>query len=232
MSRYDNYKKIVLKASQDILTKKLVIGSSGNISHLIDGENLVAVTPSGMEYDQLTIDDICIVDLDFNRVEGKHMPSVETRMHIAIYKNRPDTNVVIHTHQCYASVLSIINEPVPPLYDEQVAYLGKEVDIVKYGMSGSTELVESVVEKLGNYCMAYMIQNHGALSLGVDMHEAFKNVEILERVCMNYYLALCTGKTISRLPESMVNTLFLNVKTKQKKEKRRKKKLAREKAQD
>ena len=67
------------------------------------------------------------------------MPSVETRMHLAIYQHRPDVNVVIHTHSTYSSVLSIIGEEVPSLYDEQVAYIGHEVALIKYGMSGSQE---------------------------------------------------------------------------------------------
>lgn len=228
MSRFDHYKEIVLKASQDIQAKKLVIGSSGNISHLIPGENLVAVTPSGLDYDKLSKEDICIVDMDFKKIEGPHMPSVETRMHLAVYKHRLDVNVVIHTHATYSSVLSIIGEEVPALYDEQVAYLGEEVALVKYGMSGSQELLDNVVEKIGNNCNAYIIQNHGSLSLGVDIDATFKTVEVLERVCMNYYLALSTGKPISRVPESIVKNLKGYLRSNQKKEIRRKKKMMRQ----
>ncbi|MHA1145617.1 MAG: class II aldolase/adducin family protein [Candidatus Helarchaeota archaeon] len=228
MSRFNEYKELVLKTAQYMQEKKLVIGSSGNISCLIPGENLVAVTPSGLEYDHLSSSDMCIVDLDFNKVEGPHMPSVETRMHLAVYKNRPDVNAVIHTHQCYASVLSIIGEEIPAIYDEQVAYIGYEVALVKYGMSGSPELVENVTEKLGNNCNAYIIQNHGALCLGINMKEALKAVEVLERVAMNYYLALVSGKPITKVPEPIVNTMMGKLRTEQKKEKRRKKKVARQ----
>ncbi|MHC1591403.1 MAG: class II aldolase/adducin family protein, partial [Candidatus Helarchaeales archaeon] len=155
-----------------------------------------------------------------------------TKMHLATYKNRLDVNAIIHTHQCYASVLSIISEEVPALYDEQVAYIGPEVALVKYGMSGSEELMNNVVEKLSNNCNAYIIQNHGALCLGITMHDALKAVEILERACMNYYLALVTGKPITTIPEPIVNTLKAKLLSDQKKEKRRKKKLLRRSEQD
>jgi ribulose-5-phosphate 4-epimerase/fuculose-1-phosphate aldolase len=126
-------------------------------------------------------------------------------MHVGVYQNRPDVNAVIHTHQPFASVLAIINKPIPALFDEITVEIGHEVDIIPYAFSGSMELVNNVVAKLGNACHCYLIQNHGALCLGADMKRALKNSELLENVAEIYYRALVTGEEIQKLPSSAID---------------------------
>ena len=227
MGKYDTYKKTILEACQWMVKQGYVVagGSGGNISMRVEGEDAIAVSPSGMDYMDLTEDDICIVDLELKAIESKHAPSVETRMHIAIYENRLDVNCIVHTHQIFASVLALINEPIPPLFDEVVVNIGNIVDIIPYGMSGSAELLENVKSKVGNQCMCYIIQNHGALNLGIDMKAALRNVGLLEKVARVYYYALSTNKPITKVPEEQVKAFYKFLKSEQRKEIRRKKKL-------
>ena len=82
------------------------------------GEETVVVTPSDMVYTDMTVDDICVVDFDLKWVESKHEPSRETGMHMTYYKHRKDVNAVIHTHQPAVSALSLVNAPIPALFDE------------------------------------------------------------------------------------------------------------------
>ena len=126
-------------------------------------------------------------------------------MHIGVYKNRPDVNAVIHTYQPFASTLSIINKPIPALFDEITVEIGHVVDIVPYAFTGSQELVDKVIGKLGKACHCYLIQNHGALSLGADMQRAVRNSELLETVARIYYYALATGEDIQKLPPSAID---------------------------
>ncbi len=126
-------------------------------------------------------------------------------MHIGVYKNRPDVNAVIHTHQPFASALAIIDKPIPALFDEITVEIGHEVDIIPYAFSGSSELVNNVSGKLGNACHCYLIQNHGALCLGTDMQRAMKNAELLENVAKIYYHALATGEEIKTLPPAAID---------------------------
>jgi L-ribulose-5-phosphate 4-epimerase len=181
------------------------LSSGGNISVRVPGEKIVAITPAGRSYSSLNQNDICVIDLERNSIEGSLPPSIEAGMHIGVYKNRPDVNAVIHTHQPFASVLAIINKPIPALFDEVTVEIGHEVAIVPYAFSGSSELVDNVVGKLGNACHCYLIQNHGALCLGADMKRAMKNAELLENVSQIYYHALATGEQIQKLPPSAID---------------------------
>jgi len=160
---------------------------------------------SGRSYFSLNADDICIIDFDQNPIEGRLAPSIEAGMHIGVYRNRPEVNAVIHTHQPFAGTLSIINKPIPALFDEIVVEIGHEVDIAPYAFSGSRELVDNVTGKLGNACHCYLVQNHGAISLGADMPRAMRNTELLETVARIYCQALATGEDIQKLPPSAID---------------------------
>jgi len=100
--------------------------------------------------------------------------------------------------------MAIINQPIPALFDEITAEIGPSVEIIPYAVSGSKQLARNVRNRLVNGCWCYIIQNHGALSLGKDMATALKNAELLEKVAQAYTYALCTGRKISHLPEDAV----------------------------
>ncbi len=206
MSKYDPEKLTVLEAvhwlaEHGYLGKR---SSGGNISLRIAIQDAVAITPSGKPYLKMAVEDICVVDLDGNLLEGNLQPSIELGIHLGVYHHRPDVKAVIHTHQTYASVLSILNRPIPSLFDEIIVEIGPAVEIIPYAFSGSADLVQNVVAKLGNQCHCYLIQNHGALSLGSDMKRALKNAELLENVARIYYHALATGMDISELPKGAI----------------------------
>ena len=206
MGAYDRYKREVLQVSQMLSERGYFgtrSGTGGNVSVLIEGEQAVAVTPSGMRYGDMTVDDICVVDFDLIRIDARREPSVETPMHIAVYKNRKDVNTVIHTHQPYASVFAVLNEPIPPLFDEVTVAVGNSIDVVPYGLSGSGDLLNNVVSKLNNRCHCYLLQNHGALCVGASLEKTVTYVEMLEKVATIYYRALATGKTVTTLPDPL-----------------------------
>ena len=207
MSNYDSIRRGVLDSSRWLAERGYLgqLSSGGNISMRVPGEKIVAITPSGKPYFLLDLNDICVIDFDHKPIEGSLSPSIEAGMHIGVYKNRPDVNAVIHTHQPFASALAIINKPIPALFDEITVEIGHMVDIVPYAFSGSSELVNNVIGKLGNDCHCYLIQNHGALSLGADIKRAMKNSELLENVAQIYCHALATGEEIQKLPPSAID---------------------------
>jgi L-ribulose-5-phosphate 4-epimerase len=180
-------------------------GSGGNISVRIGSRPILAVTPSGRSYWNMTADDICVVDFDLKSLEGQWVPSKEAAMHIGIYRHRTDVNAIVHTHQTYASILAVIDESIPPLFDEETKEFGPVVEIIPYAISGSQDLVQNVIKKLGNNCHCYILQNHGALNLGRDIDHAWKNTELLEKVSQIYYAALITGRQISILPQETID---------------------------
>jgi len=208
-TKYEGCKKNVLEASQWLFDHGYFgsqRGSGGNVSMRVD-ETMLAITPSSVKYTEMMVEDIYILNLDLSVIEGndKMKPSVESAMHSIIYRNRPDVNAVVHTHQIYGSIFGLINTPIPALFDEVAFALGQAVEIVPYALSGSQDLVNNVAGKLSNNANAYVIQNHGILALGKDIDKAILHAELLEKVAHVYYLALSTGKSVSTLPDSIVD---------------------------
>ncbi len=207
MGKYDEYKKKIVEYSQKVFSKGYTQGTGGNVSALVDGEDAIAITPSGRDYMSLVPDDICVVGFDLTVIEGNLRPSIETGMHAAVYRARRDVNAVIHAHQTFASVFALINRPIPPLFDEVLFNVGNVIDVIPYALSGSADLIASVTEKLGNRCNCYILQNHGALTLGLSIEKAYANMELFEKCATVYYYALTTGSPITELPESIVTPL-------------------------
>ena len=227
MGRYDEHKKKVLDCIMDLVRRGYVEGTGGNVSLLVEGEEAVVVTPSQREYTTMAVDDICVVDFDLKPVEENGLkPSIETGMHVAVYKNRKDVGAVVHTHQVFASVFSILNEPIPALFDEVASSIGPLVEVVPYALSGSPGLIENVTGKLGNRGNCYIIQNHGALALGSDIDRAKRNAELLEKCARVYYYALSTGREVTLMPENMRELMGKIVASKQDAEIMRKEGLA------
>ena len=207
MGEWDQQKKDVLECAKWMSEHGYFggyRGSGGNISVRIENQPILAVTPSGRPYWNMAADDICVVDFDLKPLEGLFVPSKEAAMHIGIYRNRADVNAIVHTHQTYASILGIIEESIPPLFDEETKEFGPVVETIPYAISGSQELVKNVINKLGNKCHCYILQNHGALNLGRDIDHAWKNTELLEKVSKIYYAALISGRKIATLPEETI----------------------------
>jgi len=208
MGEWDQEKKDVLVCAQWMSEHGYFggyRGSGGNISVRIKNRPILAVTPSGRSYGDMTADDICVVDFDLKPLEGQFAPSKEAAMHVGIYQHRTDVNAIVHTHQTHASILAVIDESIPPLFDEETKEFGPVVETIAYAISGSEDLVQNVIKKLGNNCHCYILQNHGALNLGRDIDHAWKNTELLEKVSKIYYAALITGKKIATLPEDTID---------------------------
>lgn len=193
---WDTEKKRVLEAALEMVERGLVVGTMGNVSMRMastDGRELVAITPSGRYYASLSPKDIVIVDSEGKGVEGKLKPSVETMLHIGIYKARKQVNAVVHAHPVFSSVVAVAGLKIPPILDDQVACLGGEIIVAEYAPSGSREMVRNVVAALGTRNVLLMA-NHGALGVGKDLEDAVVNCEILEKTAKIYVYALAIGK--------------------------------------
>lgn len=189
-------KREVLAAARRILEKGLVTGTAGNVSRRLkpDGKRaLLAITPSSRDCYSLAPDDIQILDFDSCKVEGDLPPSVETQLHIGIYRARKDVNAIVHTHSVFATAVAVAGLAIPPVLDEQVAYLGGEIRVAAYAPSGTPELAKNAVAALGD-SNATLLANHGAVGVGVNMDAAFRAAELLEKTARVFLLALSAGK--------------------------------------
>ena len=183
-------------------------GSGGNVSVRIDAD-LMAITPSGVRYSEMTDEDIFVVGLDLAVIEGKQgrKPSIEAEMHSVIYRVRPEVKAVVHTHQTYGSVFSIINTSIPALFDEVALSLGTTIEVAPYAFSGTPELARNVEAKLAGGANACIIQNHSIVAVGASVDQAVLNAELLEKVAHIYYLALSSGKQVGELPPESVRLI-------------------------
>lgn len=210
MGSYTLYKEKIVECTKWLSTNGFfgsLRGTGGNVSMRVEGEEAFVVTPSNLPYDQLTPEEMCVLDFNKNRIEGKRKPSVESGLHLKVYQSRPDVHAVIHSHQNYASVLAVLNKPIPSLFDEVTLHIGPVVEVIPYALSGSPELIANIGGKLDNGCQCYLLQNHGALTLGSNLEEAWLNVELLEKTAKIYLDALSTGGQPSLLPEATINLL-------------------------
>jgi L-fuculose-phosphate aldolase len=201
MNQWREAKKIVLEAAREMAAKGLVVGTSGNISLRLPSageKQLLAITPTSRYYDSLGINDIPIIDFDGKQVEGDLAPSVETPLHIAIYRARKNINAIIHTHSVFASAAAVAGIDIPPILEDQVIFLGGEIKLAGYAPTGTPELAANVITALGDRS-AVLLSNHGAVGTGRTMRDAFTAGELIEKTARIYLLALSAGK-VNQLP--------------------------------
>lgn len=216
MPDFETYCRLIVDTSQELTRKGFLSATGGNISVRIPGHNALAITPSDYDYMKMLPKDICVLDMEQTPLSGERKPSVESVMHAAIYKTRPDVNAIIHTHQVYPSTLALIGKPIPALFDEQVRFLGRSVNIIPYSPSGTGMLVKTVAKHVADHNNAYIMANHGALLFGGDMERAMHNVAVLEKCSLAYLLTLCTNSKASRLPLAVREIVFARLRKDQK----------------
>ena len=217
MSQYQPAKQQIVKTAQDLVRKGYLMATGGNISMRVLGQEAFAITPSNFDYMKMTAEDVCILSFDLNPIEGERKPSVEAAMHGAIYQVRNDVNAIVHTHQVYASALTLIKEPIPALFDEQARFLGRSVEIIPYAPSGTGMLKKVIAKHIQNHNNAFMMQNHGALIFGHNMERAIHNVEILEKCALAYLLTICSERKVSKIPLAVREVAFSKLRKDQKK---------------
>ena len=196
---------LVLKACKELVEHKLIARTWGNISARISSSQFV-ITPSGRDYDSLTPEDIVIVDVKGN-YEGDIKPSSEMGVHAKCYKLRPDVDFVIHTHQPFASALSVLGHDIKlgkRVSAETKRLVGQRLVCAEYGRNATKKLANAVATALDENPSSnhVLMRYHGALCLGKDYDEAFKiayTLEALSKKVYEYY----TGEAIIKLPREL-----------------------------
>jgi len=217
MSQYNSSKEQIVRTAQELVRKGFLMATGGNLSMRILGQDAFAITPSNYDYMKMTPEDVCILGFELEKIEGERKPSVEAGMHGTIYQVRGDVNAIVHTHQVYASALTLIKAPIPSLFDEQARFLGRSVEIIPYAPSGTGMLKNTIAKHVQRHNNAFMMQNHGALIFGHDMERAVHNVEILEKCALAYLLAICSERKVSKIPIAVREIAFAKLRKDQKK---------------
>lgn len=175
-----------------------VTETEGNISARVD-KGRVLVSPSHIPYEQRTTEDMVLLDLEGNVLKGERRPTSEHRLHLAIYRAREDVGAVLHAHPLYSSVLAVAHEPLRPILDEMIPYLGGVVEVADFAPSGSQELADAVLKGLGSKA-AVILANHGTVCTGKNLSRAFQTTKYVEKWSHITILAMMVGK-LKTIPE-------------------------------
>jgi len=173
-----------------MLDRGLVISTFGNAS-LRTHEGML-ITPTSLDYRTTSPDDIVAMDLDGNRIAGVRDPSSEFRLHLAIYRARPDVRAIVHVHTLSAIAFALVSDALPPLTEEAVHFTGS-VRVSPYVEAGTDELGSAAVGALGSDGRAIIMRGHGVVAIGDTLDEALTRCEIAERGAAIYMAARGAG---------------------------------------
>lgn len=189
----ENFKKLIVNTGRKLYKQNLTIGTWGNISVLDPDTDLVYIKPSGINYNEIDLKDIMVIDKKGKIVEGFRKPSIEMPMHLSIYNARKDVKAIIHYHPIYSSVLAVTGFNLPGICEDFVQIVGEKVLCAKYALPGSEELAKNAVVSLGNRNAVFLL-NHGTLCVGRDIKEAMKVCYVVEKTAHIYILSKNLGK--------------------------------------
>ncbi|MFO7834755.1 MAG: class II aldolase/adducin family protein [Halohasta sp.] len=176
---------------RQMLEEGLTKATGGNVSSRV-GDNHVAVSPSGVPYPDIEPEDVPLVDLDAELIDGDLEPSAETPMHTAVYCERDDVGGIIHTHSPYASTFASLSEPIEASH-YLIAYAGDRVPVAPYETYGTEELGAAAAETLGDTYNACLLENHGVLTVGETIEGAFETALMVEYCARIHYQARTIG---------------------------------------
>ncbi|PLX68942.1 MAG: fuculose phosphate aldolase [Denitrovibrio sp.] len=182
----------LVKYGKKLVEAGLTSGTGGNLSIYNRETNLVAVTPSGVDYFDTKLEDIVITDIDGKVVEGDKKPTSELSFHLGLYKSRADVNAVVHTHSVYATTIACMGLELPAVH-YMVAFSGNKVPLAPYATFGTQELADSVAENIGDY-NAVLLANHGLVTVSGNLPTAFSAAEEIEFVARIYCQAKSFGQ--------------------------------------
>jgi L-fuculose-phosphate aldolase len=168
----------VLAAAKAMYRRGIVEGTAGNVSGRVD-DGTIVVTPSSLDYEAMTLDDLVVLDLAGAVVAGERSPTSEKGVHLAALAAHPEAGAVVHCHARHASMYAVAHQSIPAAIDEFVVYIGGDVPVCEYHQSGSDELGAVVAAALGHRSAALMA-NHGLVTIGKSVEDALHSALVVE----------------------------------------------------
>ena len=148
----------------------------------------VVVTPSGLDYERLTPNDMIVTDMDANLVEGKFRPSVALNLWIGFMRVRSELNAVVHTHSPYATAFSVVYQSIPVITETMADWFGQSVPVTRYLSVEEPDFPTLPVEVMGNG-YAVLLGNHGPITVGKTLEHALERAVTLEEAARTYSIA-------------------------------------------
>lgn len=203
-------KEKVFRANLNLVKHGLVIFTWGNVSAIDRETGLVVIKPSGVEYETMRVEDMVVVDLDGNVVEGELRPSSDTPTHLAIYKAFPEAGGVVHTHSTYATAWAQAGRDIPNIGTTHADYFHEAIpctaDMTEAEVEGAYELETGnmIVKRFEGMNPAHtpgvLVKNHGPFSWGKDAADAVHNAVVMEQVAKMAYIAYGVNPSLTMNP--------------------------------
>lgn len=197
-------KREVIKVCRDLAYKKYIVATDGNVSVRID-ETKILITPKGKTKENLRPQDLIIIDLDGRKIKGLSEPSGEWRIHTTIYKFRTDVNAVIHSHPVYCTALSVAGISLNKVVLPEVMLTVGNIAFVEYATLYTEKLAQNIQKYVNSY-NAFVLKNHGLVTIGENLEIAFYRTEKVEHLAKVVFIAKLLGK-IDYLTEEQVSEL-------------------------
>ena len=211
-------KKKVYQANLDLVKHGLVIFTWGNVSAIDRKKGLVVIKPSGVSYDDMQQDDMVVVDLEGNVIEGKYNPSSDTATHLVLYNNFEDIGGIVHTHSEWATIWSQAGQPIPALGTTHADYFYGDIPCTRKLTNSEIEgeyekeTGNVIVEKFHNLDVnalpGVLVNNHGPFAWGKNADDAVHNAAVIEAVSKTAYFTLKI-KRVSSLDQKLLDKHFL-----------------------
>ena len=217
----EKLKQEVLEANLLLPKHGLITFTWGNVSGIDRETGLVVIKPSGVEYDGMTAEDMVVVDLDGNRVEGKYTPSSDTPTHLALYKAFPTLGGVVHTHSRWATSFAQAGKGVPAFGTTQGDYFYGEIPCTRkmtpeeiggeYELETGNVIIETFRQRGIDPAQvpAVLVNSHGPFTWGTDPHNAVHNAVVLEEVSFMAFHAMALTPGLSPMQQELLDKHYL-----------------------
>lgn len=186
-------KELICEIGRRVYNKGFAAANDGNISIRV-GENEVLCSPTMICKGFMTPDDICAVDMEGKQIAGKRKRTSEVLLHLEIMRNRPDVKAVVHCHPPHATAFAVAREPIPQCILPEIEVFMGEVPIAPYETPGGQKFAETVTPFVKNGVNTIILTNHGTVTFGADLEQAYWKTEILDAYCRILLLAKQLGK--------------------------------------
>ncbi|HVJ47918.1 class II aldolase/adducin family protein [Desulfitobacterium sp.] len=185
----------IIEIGREIIRTGLVAGTWGNISAWDESQAGFWITPSGMDYLSLKEEDLVLMNLQGDVLEGQRTPSSEEQLHRAIYSQRKEVKGIVHTHSIFATAHAVAQVPLPGLVEDFAMIVGGEVSVADYHRAGTEELTEAAVRALADKNGVFLA-NHGLVGVGRSVEEALKVCQIVEKNAQIHIMSRMLGNPV------------------------------------
>ncbi|MCL7746836.1 L-ribulose-5-phosphate 4-epimerase [Halalkalibacter alkaliphilus] len=212
-------KKKVLEANLELPKRDLVIYTWGNVSAIDRDTGLVVIKPSGVAYEDLKAEELPVLDLEGNQVEGRLKPSSDTITHILLYQAFPEIGGVVHTHSPWCTVWAQAGKAIPSLGTTHADYFYGEIPITRkltkeeinhnYEKNTGEVIIETFEDKNPSYMPGVLVNNHGPFNWGKTPQEAVSNAVIMEEIAKLAYYTQSLTDAVKPIDNSLLDKHFL-----------------------